>query len=144
MSSLQATSLARVSHAANATLSRQDDAPQPRKAKGSRRLERDYAAPKGAADSGRIEEHGEGALTERIEKDVLEPMADFQDSSQEWRRLFSEFYGTFLLVLVVAGGGMLGRAFPDTISRTAAVVAPGLMVVGIINRRAATRTGRRC
>ena len=57
---------------------------------------------------------------------------DFQDSSQEWRRLFSELLGTFFLVLVAAGGGMMGQAFPDTISRTAAVVAPGLMVLAII------------
>jgi glycerol uptake facilitator-like aquaporin len=35
-------------------------------------------------------------------------------------------------VLVAAGGGMMGRAFPGTISRTAAVVAPGLMVLAII------------
>jgi aquaporin Z len=57
---------------------------------------------------------------------------DFQDSSQEWRRLFSELLGTFFLVLVAAGGGMMGQAFPDTISRTAAVVAPGAMVLAII------------
>jgi len=57
---------------------------------------------------------------------------DFQDTSQEWRRLFSEFLGTFLLVLVAAGGGMMSQAFPNTISRTAAVVAPGLMVMGVI------------
>jgi aquaporin Z len=76
--------------------------------------------------------HVEGVLAERIEQDVLEPMADFQDPSQEWRRLFSELYGTFLLVIVAAGGGMIGHAFPDTISRTAAVVAPGMMVMGII------------
>ncbi len=57
---------------------------------------------------------------------------DFQDSSQEWRRLFSELLGTFFLVLVAAGGGMMGQAFPGTISRTAAVVAPGLMVMAII------------
>ena len=50
----------------------------------------------------------------------------------EWRRLFSELLGTFFLVLVAAGGGMMGQAFPDTISRTAAVVAPGLMVMAII------------
>src|SRR5262245_52022751 len=50
----------------------------------------------------------------------------------EGRRLFSELFGTFLLVLVAAGAGMMGQAFPDTISRTAAVVAPGLMVLGII------------
>jgi len=76
--------------------------------------------------------HVEGIVAERIERDVLEPIADFQDPSQEWRRLFSELYGTFLLVLVAAGGGMIGQAFPNTISRTAAVVAPGLMVMGII------------
>jgi aquaporin Z len=57
---------------------------------------------------------------------------DFQDPSQEWRRLFSEVLGTFFLVLVAAGGGMMGQAFPGTISRTAAVVAPGLMVLAII------------
>jgi aquaporin Z len=57
---------------------------------------------------------------------------DFQNPSQEWRRLFSELLGTFFLVLVAAGGGMMGQAFPDTISRAAAVVAPGLMVLAII------------
>ena len=56
-------------------------------------------------------------------------LEDFNDSSQEWRRLFSELLGTFFLVLVAAGGGMMGQAFPNTISRTAAVVAPGLMVL---------------
>ena len=67
-----------------------------------------------------------------IDRDITGPMRDFQDPSQEWRRLFSELYGTFLLVTVAAGGGMMGQAFPNTISRTAAVVAPGLMVLGII------------
>ena len=61
-----------------------------------------------------------------------ESVQDFQDPQQEWRRLFSELLGTFFLVLVAAGGGMMGQAFPDTISRTAAVVAPGLMVMAII------------
>src|SRR5881394_3415263 len=76
--------------------------------------------------------HVEGILAERIEKDVLDPITDFHDPNQEWRRLFSELYGTFLLVVVAAGGGMMSQAFPGTISRTAAVVAPGLMVMGII------------
>ena len=67
-----------------------------------------------------------------IDRDITGPMADFQDPSQEWRRLFSELYGTFLLVIVAAGGGMMGEAFPNTITRTAAVVAPGLMVMGVI------------
>ncbi len=61
-----------------------------------------------------------------------ESVQDFQDSSQEWRRLFSELLGTFFLVLVAAGGGMMSQAFPGTISRQAAVVAPGLMVLAII------------
>lgn len=59
---------------------------------------------------------------------------DFESTNWklEGRRLFSELLGTFFLVLVAAGAGMMGQAFPDTISRTAAVVAPGLMVMGII------------
>ncbi|GAB3390910.1 aquaporin [Humibacter soli] len=67
-----------------------------------------------------------------FEAEVIEPMNDFANPRQEWRRLFSEVYGTFLLVIVAAGGGMMSQAFPGTISRTAAVVAPGLMVLGII------------
>src|SRR5580692_12574181 len=68
----------------------------------------------------------------RYEQEVVERIADFDDPRQEWRRLFSELLGTFFLVLVAAGGGMMGHAFPDTISRTAAVVAPALMVMAII------------
>ena len=67
-----------------------------------------------------------------IDRDITGPMADFQNPNQEWRRLFSEFYGTFLLVLVAAGGGMMSQAFPNTITRTATVVAPGLMVMAVI------------
>src|SRR6202044_1942657 len=64
--------------------------------------------------------------------EVVDRITDFNDPRQEWRRLFSELLGTFLLVLVAAGGGMMGRAFPGTISRQAAVVAPALMVMAII------------
>jgi aquaporin Z len=66
------------------------------------------------------------------QRDVIGPLDDFQDPSQEWRRLFSELLGTFFLVLVACGGGVMGEAFPNTISRSAAVTAPGLMVMGII------------
>src|SRR5262245_36408487 len=59
-------------------------------------------------------------------------VADFHNPRQEWRRLFSELLGTFFLVLVAAGGGMMGQAFPGTIGRTAAVTAPALMVMAII------------
>jgi aquaporin Z len=71
-------------------------------------------------------------VVETAEQRLDVAVEDFHDPSQEWRRLFSELLGTFFLVLVAAGGGMMGQAFPDTISRTAAVVAPGLMVLGII------------
>ena len=55
---------------------------------------------------------------------------DFDDPRQEWRRLFSELLGTFALVLVAAGGGILHAK--GQISLAAAVVAPGLMVTAII------------
>src|SRR6186997_1289453 len=67
-----------------------------------------------------------------FEVEVVQPITDFQDPKQEWRRLFSELLGTFFLVLVAAGGGMLSQAFPNTISRGASVTAPGLMVMAII------------
>lgn len=56
--------------------------------------------------------------------------AQFDDDRLEWRRLFSETLGTFMLVLVAAGGGILHGE--GQISLAAAVVAPGLMVMGII------------
>jgi aquaporin Z len=68
----------------------------------------------------------------QYERQTLEAIADFDNPRQEWRRLFAEVLGTFFLVLVAAGGGMMGHAFPNTISRTAAVVAPALMVMGVI------------
>jgi aquaporin Z len=68
----------------------------------------------------------------RYEQGVVDRINNFNDPHQEWRRLFSELLGTFLLVLVAAGGGMMGHAFPGMISRQAAVVAPALMVMAII------------
>lgn len=67
-----------------------------------------------------------------LPKSVVERITDFNNPKQEWRRLFSEIMGTFLLVLVAAGAGMMNAAFGDPISRTAAVVAPGLMVMAMI------------
>jgi aquaporin Z len=58
---------------------------------------------------------------------------DFWDSRYEWRRIFSELFGTFLLVLVAAGGGMVNARFGGRAIPTAAlVVAPALMVTAII------------
>jgi aquaporin Z len=55
---------------------------------------------------------------------------DFNDPALAPRRLFGELLGTFMLVLVAAGGGMLHAQ--GQISLSAAVVAPGLMVMAII------------
>jgi aquaporin Z len=56
--------------------------------------------------------------------------SDFENPSLTYRRWFSELLGTFMLVLVAAGGGILHA--DGQISLTAAVVAPGLMVMSII------------
>src|SRR3954453_11701369 len=62
----------------------------------------------------------------------LEPTGEFDDPKLEWRRLFSELLGTFLLVLVAAGGGVVNAQSKGAISRTAAVTAPALMVMAVI------------
>src|SRR6195952_827951 len=69
---------------------------------------------------------------EVVPESAVARIQDFADPHQEWRRLFSELYGTFLLVIVAAGGGMMSHAFPGVISRQAAVTAPALMVLGVI------------
>jgi aquaporin Z len=57
-------------------------------------------------------------------------LGEFQDPGLAYRRLFSEVFGTFLLVLAAAGGGLLhGKG---QISLAAAVVAPALTVLAII------------
>jgi aquaporin Z len=55
---------------------------------------------------------------------------DFADPSLGYRRVFGEVLGTFMLVLVAAGGSILHAK--GQISLSAAVVAPGLMVMAII------------
>src|SRR5215471_8688653 len=58
---------------------------------------------------------------------------DFWDDHYEGRRLFSELLGTFFLVLVAAGGGMVSARFGgNAVPYGAKVVAPALMVTAII------------
>lgn len=57
---------------------------------------------------------------------------DFDNPDYEWRRLFSELFGTFLLVLVAAGAGVVDAQSGGAVGRAAAVTAPGLMVMAII------------
>src|SRR5947208_5424406 len=58
---------------------------------------------------------------------------DFWNDRYEGRRLFSELLGTFFLVLVAVGGGMVNARFGgNAVPYTAKVVAPALMVAAII------------
>lgn len=58
-------------------------------------------------------------------------MEDFSDLTHERRRLFAELFGTFLLVLVAAGGAVVG-AQSGTPGKSGAAVAPGLVVMAVI------------
>jgi aquaporin Z len=66
------------------------------------------------------------------EQRLLAIFRDFNDPSQEWRRQFAEFFGTFLLVVVAAGAPMVGHAVQGSVSRTVAEAVPGMMVLAII------------
>jgi aquaporin Z len=56
---------------------------------------------------------------------------EFWNPRREWRRLFSEAWGTFLLVLAAAGAGVVG-AVTGKVGSAAAAVAPGVMVMAVI------------
>ena len=72
----------------------------------------------------------DAAQQQRMVQRPSEP--DFFDSSLEWRRVFAEIWGTFLLVLVAAGGGVVAAMSGGRVTLGMAVVAPGIMVMAII------------
>src|SRR5215813_4840602 len=57
---------------------------------------------------------------------------EFLDSAREWRRLFAEFWGTFLLTLVAAGGAIASAKSNGDLSPVIASIAPGLLVLAAI------------
>jgi aquaporin Z len=69
-----------------------------------------------------------GYLDTRVEGLVR----DFYDPRFEGRRLFSEFIGTFFLVLVAAGGAVVNAQSGGQIPLAVRVTAPGLMVMAMI------------
>jgi aquaporin Z len=77
-------------------------------------------------------EHEENPVVSTLASGLEFTRKNFDDPSLEGRRLFSEVLGTFLLVLVAAGGGTINAVSNGQISRSAAVTAPGLMVLAII------------
>jgi len=65
---------------------------------------------------------------------AVEPpwLRDFDNVAHEWRRLFCEFFGVFFLMLAAAGPEVVDAYVPGSVSRSLAVVAPGLAVMAII------------
>ena len=59
-------------------------------------------------------------------------LPDFLDPAHEWRRMFAEAWGTFLLVLVAAGGGVVADASGGAVTPAMRAVAPGLVVIAVI------------
>jgi aquaporin Z len=77
--------------------------------------------------------HAAVALRSMGQPNSVASQFDFWNDSYEGRRLFSELLGTFFLVLVAVGGGMVSARFGgNAVPYTAKVVAPALMVAAII------------
>ncbi|MDQ2873331.1 MAG: aquaporin [Actinomycetota bacterium] len=82
------------------------------------------------AAGGREEQQHAAAVSRRylirFEEDMLKPRP-------LWVRLIIEFLGTFMLVTVAAGSGVINHyAGGSPISRAAAVIAPGALVMALI------------
>jgi aquaporin Z len=57
---------------------------------------------------------------------------DFLASEHEWRRVFSELWGTFLLTVVAAGAGVVAARSRGEITLGMQVCAPGMTVMAVI------------
>jgi len=77
--------------------------------------------------------HAEVALRSMGQPNSVAGEFDFWNDRYEGRRLFSELLGTFFLVLVAVGGGMVSARFGgNAVPYGAKVVSPALMVMAII------------
>lgn len=81
----------------------------------------------------KLAQHADIALRSMGQPNSVAGQFDFWDDRYEGRRLFSELLGTFFLVLVAVGGGMVNARFGGhAVPFVAQVVAPALMVAAII------------
>lgn len=91
------------------------------------------AVPGARQEQERLPQHIDVALRSYELPNAVLHRYDFWDSSYEWRRLFSELLGTFFLVTVAAGGGIVAARFgAAAVPGPVQVVSPGLMVMAII------------
>jgi aquaporin Z len=89
--------------------------------------------PTPAEEREQLARHAGVALRSLGQPNAVAMAFDFWDDRYEGRRLFSELLGTFFLVLVAVGGGMVNARFGGhAVPYTALVVAPALMVAAII------------
>ena len=90
-------------------------------------------APPPGPDRERAVRHAEVALRSIGQPNSVAGEFDFWNDRYEGRRLFSELLGTFFLVLVAVGAGMVNARFGgNAVPYGAKVVAPALMVAAII------------
>lgn len=97
-------------------------------------MEGEQAEPTGSAGGAQpLERRAEVALRSMGQPNAVARQFDFWDDRYEGRRLFAELLGTFFLVLVAVGAGMVNARFGgQAVPFTARVVAPALMVAAII------------
>src|SRR5512142_3208198 len=90
-------------------------------------------APPTEPDRHQAARHADVALRSIGQPNSVAQEFDFWNDRYEGRRLFSELLGTFFLVLVAVGGGMVSARFGgNAVPYTAKVVAPGLMAAIIL------------
>jgi aquaporin Z len=90
-------------------------------------------APPGGPDRQKALRHADVALRSFGQPNSVVKQFDFWNDSYEGRRLFSELLGTFFLVLVAVGGGMVNARFGgNAVPYAARAVAPALMVAATI------------
>jgi aquaporin Z len=90
-------------------------------------------APPSESDRQQAVRHADVALRSIGQPNSVASQFDFWNDRYEGRRLFSELLGTFFLVLVAVGGGMVSARFGgNAVPYGAKVVSPALMVAAII------------
>lgn len=67
-----------------------------------------------------------------LSKHQRDEVRDFDNPHHEFRRLFAEVLGTYLLVLVAVGAGVVNKLSHGAVGPAGEVTAPALMVTAII------------